>query len=81
MNGAYTYLVEDREAAKLLAAHPQVWYYHFPADDEFWEWHRGGAWKPSHAITEEDCVPVAAPPVPGRVAVAEGGDNDDDERW
>jgi hypothetical protein len=81
MNGAYTFLLPDRESALEFARRPDVWWYHFPEDDDDWRWHRGGAWKPAQQIVPEDIAAEPAPPgpaaQPGAVEVSE----DDDDRW
>jgi len=83
MNGAYTFLLPDREAAQELVQRPDVWWYHYPAEDDDWRWHRGGAWKPAHEMTDDEYRALdTVKPLPPRgpqqaMAVVE----DDDDRW
>ena len=74
MVSAYTYILEDKQAAIEFVQRPDVWWYHYPSEHEDWDWRRGGAWKPA--------VPHAPSygPQQGAVVVSEGEDGDD-ERW
>ena len=84
MVSAYTYILEDRQAAVEFVMRPDVWWYHYPSEHEDWDWRRGGAWKPAHQVTQDDleAVPHAPSygPQQGAVVVSEGEDGDD-ERW
>jgi hypothetical protein len=44
MQGAYTYLLGSRAEADEFVQRPDVWWYHYPAEHEDWDWRRGGAW-------------------------------------
>lgn len=93
MNGAYTYLCGSQQEREQFVQRPDVWWYHFPEEDDDWRWHRGGAWKPAHELAPQDLSAEPAPP-PGQSAqqvtfmqfaaeaarCAQDGD-DDDERW
>ena len=85
MQGAYTYLLEDRAAADKFVRRADVWWYHYPAEHEDWDWRRGGAWKPSHLVTQDDLAaeeraPEGSAPLMNQVIVQED-DDDDDGRW
>lgn len=84
MNGAYTFLLGSREEREQFVKRPDVFWYHFPEEDEDWRWHRGGAWKPSHQLTPEeqivaDLAQTPFPGVPGAVTVQDADEADD--RW
>jgi hypothetical protein len=85
MNGAYTYLLETAEERAEFVRRPDIFWYHFPEEDDDWQWHRGGAWKPAHQLTPEDLE--AKPPLPwdshpGMVNAEDiTDDEEEDERW
>lgn len=88
MNGAYTFLLADRKAAMEFVQRPDVWWYHFPEEDDDWRWHRGGAWKPAHELgpgdieTDRLARDFAAAAMPEAVTVQWQDEEDgDDDRW
>jgi hypothetical protein len=90
MTGAYTFLLSSREERDAFVRRPDVWWYHFPEEDDDWRWHRGGAWKPASELTaaevERDLALPPLPPrgsMPGRVTVetVNEGDDEGDSRW
>lgn len=76
MTGEYAFMLKDRAAAQEFVQRPDVWWYVFPADED-WAWRRGGAWNPAPG-NAEDSVPETAPEPE---APAPGGDGEDDGRW
>jgi hypothetical protein len=68
MNGAYTYLFSSREERDAFARRPDVFWYHYPEEDDDWRWHRGGAWKPAHKLEQQDLT-RAPRPLPGPALV------------
>lgn len=80
-----SFLLEDRAAALELAMSPSIFWFHFPAEDDDWQWHRGGAWKPSYEITPVDLIEqdLADMRMPGQVTVEDVDDSEEDEdaRW
>jgi hypothetical protein len=86
MQGAYTFLLGSREERDEFVRRPDVWWYHYPEEDDDWRWHRGGAWKPAHQMTSgelaRDLEVKPLPPkgfMPGAVTVEE--EDGDDDRW
>lgn len=85
MHGAYTYLLPDKAAADEFVQRDDIWWYHYPLEDEDWRWHRGGAWKPAHALAVQDYEDlesgVPQPPAGHSAGAVVIGDDDDDDRW
>lgn len=92
MNGSYTYLFGSAEERDEFVKRPDVWWYHLPEEDDDWRWHRGGAWRPAHELSQADIDrDLATKPLPPRGLhpnlviydeVANFKDSeDDDDRW
>ncbi len=82
-NQSQSFLLGSREEALELAMSPNIFWYHFPAEDDDWSWHRGGAWKPSHLVTPVDLIEqdLADMRMPGQVTVEDVGNDEEDDRW
>ena len=82
MVSAYTYLLDSKQDALEFVKRPDIWWYTFPSEHDDWAWHRGGAWKPAHEVTQEElhAPPAPAPEHPNRVAADEEEDGDA-SRW
>jgi hypothetical protein len=82
MNGAYTYLMADAGERAAFVKRPDIWWYHFPEEDDDWQWHRGGAWRLAGQLTPVELIEqdLADMPHPGAVTVV-NDDDEEDGRW
>lgn len=53
MLGSYPFSCESREARDEFVKRPDVWWYHYPEEDDDWGWHKGGAWVPEPGMVAD----------------------------
>jgi len=83
MLGSYSYMCETAEIRDAFVKRPDVWWYHYPEEDDGWR--QGGAWDPV-AQTERDLADMPPPGISGvgpHTGQETAGEDDDDgeDRW
>ena len=81
MNGSYTFLFATAEERAAFVKRPDIWWFHFPEEDDDWQWHRGWAWKPAHEIDASDLVRPPLPPAGAAQGAVTVDDDEEDDRW
>ena len=79
MTGSYSYSFESRDARFEFIRRPDVFWYYFPEEDDYWR--RGGAWNVPASSQEEADEMWEIPDSPAPGATGDTGDDDDAERW